>query len=662
MTPTARGRWATVALSGAILLGALWSVSCSETGQDNAAASGVGSEDSGHSGGDAAAFVDSSATDASLSDAGSGGGTGACTGGDRKCVGAHSAAVCVKQKWVLEEVCQSPKQCKDGYCAEPADCKPGEGGGCHSYDQRKVCSSDGKGWIPLDCETGQLCVLGVCKKTACVPGVAICDGKQHYKTCTPDGSAYGKKVDCKSGAYCLGGKCVSLCEQNLKVASHVGCEYWSADLDNYDDITSPQNPKKVPHSIVISNPGIFDATIKFDAKPPWQITVSDPVVKAGESREFKMPVMNVDGNSISAKGIHLTSTQPVVAYQFNPFNADKAYSNDGSLLIPHNALGKEYFVLTRPSGVEVKIPNLPSFAPQQGYFSVLATRPGATKVTVTISGTGYVKKAPNGIPLNKNQTAHFELQQYEVLNLEAHSTLGGIRDLTGTRIVANQPVAVFGGHEELVQGYDGGAKDTCCAEHVEEQLLPVSAWGTSALCPKTRPRGAEKDIWVVMSSKPGVTVKTTPPIKGLDGHTFTAAGQWLEVQTDKSFELSASGKVQVGQFIVSRDQTDQFTGDPTFLVHPPSNQLRADYFILTPKGYKQNFASVIRPKGLKVLLDGTEISSTLFQPLGSGNWQLAYIELKPGMHRLEAAAAFGLSVYGYGNATAYGYPGGMNLK
>ena len=165
-----------------------------------------------------------------------------------------------------------------------------------------------------------------------------------------------------------------------------------------------------------------------------------------------------------------------------------------------------------------------------------------------------------------------------------------------------------------------------------------------------------------MAAKAGTTVKTNPPIKGLDGHTFTAPGPSKETETEKSFEITATGKIQVGQFIVSQQQTDAFTGDPTFIIHPPTNQLRNDYFILTPKGYKHNHCSVLRAKGMAVKLDGAVIPNSAFKPVGSGNWELAYVDVKTGSHRFEAEAAFGLSVYGYGSATAYGYPGGMNLQ
>lgn len=654
-------------LTLALLAGACSDPSTGGTGAN--ASSDVNFGDVALSGDSTAVAADTTALDATKLDVTQGEVSAECVDGERTCVGVIATRICVGGVWKVEEKCASPKFCKEGQCALPATCKPGEQGVCAAYDAASVCSKDGKAWLPVDCESGEMCIQGVCKKAACVPGTAVCEGQQFFRTCKEDGSGYGDKSDCKTGAYCLGGECVSLCEQNLKVNSHVGCEYWSADLDNYNDpaLFGSENPKFVAHSVVISNPGIYDADISFELSKAYTQTTAPAggVVPAGKSKEFKMPVMNVDDNSISPKGIHVISTQPVVAYQFNPFNADKAYSNDGSLLLPHNALGKEYYIISRPSGPDTGaiIPGMPAFEPQKGYMTVIATRKGKTKVAVTLGGMGYVKSAPGmGMSLKPFQTVAFMLEQFDVLNLEAYSTLSGIKDMTGTRILADQPVAVFGGHEELVLGYKGGPSESCCAEHVEEQLLPLQAWGNKAICPKTKPRGVEADIWVVMAGAPDVTLKTTPSIPGLDGKKLYAPGQWIEVETTESFVVEADGKIQVGQFIVSNDQTVDWIGDPTFMIHPPFNQFRSDYFILTPIGYTKNHASVLRQPGTNIKLDGQAISTTSFTAIGNSGWELAYVDLKPGMHTFEGDQPFGLSVYGYGPKTAYGYPGGMNLK
>lgn len=591
-----------------------------------------------------------------------------CVEGDKGCLGPSAAKHCVNGKWELFDKCAQGLVCKEGLCAVLVDCKPGTIDGCAGFTAKNVCAQDGKGYLPIDCGPDELCVEnGVCKVTVCAPGSLECESENKVRKCKSDGSGWESALDCKSGAYCLGGTCVSLCEVNNKVASNVGCDYWTADLDNADDglLGLSNNPMHVPHSVVVSNPGIYDADITFQAKAPWDVKMP-PVttVKAGQAVEIKMPVMNIDKDSLEPKGVFFKSTQPVVAYQFNPFNADKAFSNDGSLLLPQNALGKEYFAISLGSRPDIAFPGLEGLPSQNGYFTVLATSQGTTTVTVTISGKGYVKLNPiTKLPINKGQTVTFKLQQYDALNLEAYSAGLSVADLTGSHIVADKPIAVFGGHEEAVLGWSGGGEESCCAEHVEEQLLPVNAWGKTYVAPKSKPRGNEADLWLVMAALPGTTLKTTPPIKGLDGITLNSPGQWVQVETDKSFVVEGSGPIQIAQFLVSRSQTTDFIGDPTMIVHSPIHQMRKDYFILTPKGFTHNWVSVIRPKGVAVSTDGVAIAATEFQPVGNGDWELAYVAVQPGVHRFESKdGLFGLVVYGYGNATAYGYPGGMNLQ
>ncbi len=664
-------KWPSISsLTGALGLLALVACSTPPGGDNSSNATGGGGLDGanlgdGSEGDGTATAADGALTDGSAGSDGTAG--GACNDGESACQTATVVKVCVGGKWIFDDKCATPKICKDGACAEVADCTPGESGGCAGYALESVCSDDGTAWLDKPCPLGELCAAGKCRVTQCVPGIAECLKDNTFHVCLDDGSDHGPEQSCKTGATCLGGKCVSLCEQNLKFVSNVGCEYWSADLDNADDdfgsIAGGENPMHVPHSVVISNPGIYDAEITFTVPAPYKLSIGSNVVPAGKSIEFKMPEMNVDGDSISKKGIHVESTQPVVAYQFNPFNADKAFSNDGSLLIPHNALGTEYYAITMPSRPDFAIPGMPAMPSQNGYFTVLATRPGTTKVTVTLSGNGYVAKAPGtGLQLSPKQTAVFSLEQSEVLNLECMPLLStNLPNLSGTHIVADKPVAVFSGHEELVLGYPDGPEDSCCAEHVEEQLLPVKAWGHAALCPKTKPRGSEPDMWIVMAGPAGANITTIPPIPGLDGAKLTA-GQYKEVWTPLSFMVKSDAPIQVGQYIVSQEQTDDWIGDPTFIIHAPTNQFRQDYFILTPKGYSENYASVVRPVGSKSTLDGAAIPDGGFVTFGDGTWELGYVSLAIGDHTIEGDQSFGLTLYGYGPATAYGYPGGMNLQ
>ena len=197
--------------------------------------------------------------------------------------------------------------------------------------------------------------------------------------------------------------------------------------------------------------------------------------------------------------------------------------------------------------------------------------------------------------------------------------------------------------------------------------MPVETWGDEVLCVKARPRGYEADRWVVVAGDDGVTLRTTPPIAGLDGVTLARAGDRVRVETDESFVLEGTGPIQVVQFLVSQGQTVPVgegtgIGDPSMLLQPPSRQYRTEYVIRTAAGYGTNWTTVIRPAGEEIRVDGTPLPAGAFQPLGDGTWDFAYYEVETGTHTFEGEAPFGLMVYGYGNVTAYGYPGGMLLE
>lgn len=629
---------------------------------------GAGAGGGGNNFGDAQLGEDGGASDVLVTDGeapsdGAAGDTGGpCEDGALGCKSESFTAKCVDGEWVVQDKCPDGKTCVDGLCGETSDCAPGDVFGCVGINQLRVCADGGGAWVDQTCPDQQLCVEGACAEVSCVPGVKECAGEASTRTCKLNGSGFGAPETCPPGTYCLGGQCLSLCEQNLKVASNVGCEYWTADLDNYDDPFAFGNGMWTPHSVVISNPGIYDAEITFTAPAAWQaeMPAGPNIVEAGKSKEFKMPVMNVDGNGVFDMGIFVKSSQPVVAYQFNPFNADQAFSNDGSLLIPVNALGKEYYAMS--------IGSSPPPPAQHGYVSVIATSAGETELTVTLGPEARVVGYPvaGAAPKQAGQVIKAKLQQGQVMNLEAETEFEDIfsfspKAMMGTHIVANKPIAVFGGHEQAVIAYDLN-EDSCCAEHLEEQLIPVEAWGKDALCAKTKPRGNEPDEWVIMAGEPGVTLSTDPPVAGIDGETLANPGDYVRAWSTTSFELKATGKVQVGQFIVSRDQTVDFTGDPTFIIHPPEGQLRTEYFVLTPNGYSENYASVIRREGKAIQFDGSPLNVP-FQPMGSSGWEVGYVSLSVGDHRFESEddTSFGLVVYGYSNATAYGYPGGMNL-
>jgi hypothetical protein len=462
-----------------------------------------------------------------------------------------------------------------------------------------------------------------------------------------------------------------VCELGKYQSSYVGCEYWTLDLDQHPDPTVNPRPNTIPHSVVISNPNNVPVTISFQSQAVGvSVMVPNPVVPPNDTRAFTMPQLDVDGTSLSSNSIRIVSTQPVVAHQFNPLNNVGAFSNDGTLLLPAPMLGDEYYVVNWPTQyLPPIIGNIPS---QHSYVAILATEQGDTFVNVTPkaridAGMNQITNQPIN-PITPGVTRTFKLNYGQVLNLQAFSaTLGPANnDLTGTHIKASRPVAVFAGHEAAVigEGRMNNSSDqgsgSCCADHIEHQLLPLRSWDTSYIAALSPGRGTKKDHWRIVSGEDNVTLTTNPPQPGANNVRLNK-GQFVTFFSDQSFEVSATGKVQIGQFLVSQEQTSRGNGDPAMLITVPTSRFRADYVLLTPTGYTDNYLQFTRKPGVPIRLNGNLVPDARFSPIGSGAWEAGYVEVSPGVQSVESAQPFGVAAFGYGRAVSYAYIGGLDL-
>jgi hypothetical protein len=221
---------------------------------------------------------------------------------------------------------------------------------------------------------------------------------------------------------------------------------------------------------------------------------------------------------------------------------------------------------------------------------------------------------------------------------------------------------VFSGHEEAVVAPDTTEEDSsCCAEHLEEQMFPLESWRDHFVAVKTKPRGSEPDVWRVMGGETGVKIATTPSIAGLDGQIL-GKGKWVEVVTSQSFEIQGTGPLQVAQYTVSNNQTEQLTGDPSLILAVPTAQFRDNYTIMVPKNYQENFVTITRPAGATIMVDAAPVADGQFQAVGSGAYEATYLKLAEGVHYFESDQKFGLSAYGWSSVVSYGYPGGLDLE
>ncbi|MGM0577236.1 MAG: IgGFc-binding protein [Myxococcota bacterium] len=618
-------------------------------------------------------------------------------------------------------------------------CKPGTARECivEGGKQAVICNASGTAWVEGICKgpdgRDSKCVDGSC--TACFPGTMKCDGEDKVLRCSDDGSEWELHQECKGGTtgqVCAldltGNTCESLCSINIKFNSYIGCDYWGVDLDNafvpggrgYYDAANAQyaiavgNPPDSPLPAIVEvwylEDGVAQKVPKHygPGQDPAKEDPAEPVptepLMPGDLRVFRLPPRNVEGTVQAPLAYRITASVPIFAYQFNPLENEQVFSNDASLLLPATLMGKEYIVMTREQ----------TFDTLRSYLTVVAVLPGTTTVSVDVSGStlsGAIDSASGetgDIPhMEPGTTKVFKLEQYDVLNIETDRPG---EDMTGSRILADKRVAVFGGSEasnapntarcivdeDSVTGggvceFDGETScetlmdcveagfNTCCADHLEQQLFPLKTWGTSYVATKSWDRGEESDIWRLMAGADNTKVVLVPPLTTPDGESIKVPvlnkGEWFEFESRKDFEVhSVDGKpILLGQFLAAQDAPDPNvagtsntgdagTGDPAFMLSVPVEQYRRDLVVYTPAEYQDSYLNITTETGAQVTLDGEQIPPGFFEVIGSGDYSVHRTRVEPGPHTISSSEPAGVIVYGYDQYVSYAYTGGLSLE
>jgi len=412
-----------------------------------------------------------------------------------------------------------------------------------------------------------------------------------------------------------------------------------------------------PFSVVVSNPSDTDpATVTLlgpSGHAHSQELAPNAIAKLFPG-QLGFPDASVDRSSQEARAYKLTSTAPIVAYQFNPLDNVGVFSNDGSLLIPQHALDTIYYVMTLPT-----LERRPRKNDYSGYVAIVATSPNPT--TIRLTPKTSVRQGTNIGRLDPDVPHEFTLAQGEVLNLEAEA--GG--DLTGTRIESVDGVttfAVFVGHEATVLSDRPPQQGLCCADHIEEQLFPASTWGSRFVIARTEPRpdrnrggGSAPDMLRILAQKPETSVEFNPPVSG--NCPVLGVGEFCDVFLSGDTTINASKPILVGHFLLS---TDSLSGDPAMAFAAPTEQFREAYTFLVPDEYDVQYISVAAWSTGAILLDGQDQSGRL-TPI-SNNWVGGRIPVQPGQHVLTCPNKCGLLVYGYSRAVSYLFAGGLDLE
>ncbi|MBK8994545.1 MAG: IgGFc-binding protein [Myxococcales bacterium] len=550
---------------------------------------------------------------------------------------------------------------------------------------------DGQPGTPVECEDTCTSGLGC---TLCAPGSTVCVGNEVHK-CSEDGMNQDELVqtcNVSAGEVCGGGKCGTACELSTETPSNVGCEFWAVDLDQQDG--GGNDPASMPWGVVLSNAGQSQAnvTIELNEAPvgqPLALKVVKQVsIAPGALEKVVLPTRELDcgvkpndyaspGTCLSSQAYRITSSYPIIVYQFNVF--ENAYSNDASLLLPTSALGKWHRVIGWGAGHPVPI-NFPGLGLiiDRSYVTIVGTKPGTT---VKVRPSWRIKGNPPIAATQPGGEIVANLGPFDVLNLETDdATMADdqktMADLSGTVVESNQPVAVFSGVESTgapgpVQvptppGWSSG--DTCCLDHLEEQIFPVESVGMKYVIARSPVRSTgswkEPDVIRFVGVAETANVKTTLPAPY---NQFTIQpGEVVTTWAQSDFTVSADKPVVVGQILVSNQLVDgPYIGDPSLTVFPPVEQYRTEYVFLTPGSWSQNWVVITTEVTAKTIIDGSATDNCTKEASGILDgvpYESRRCKLTEGVHYLTGDKPFGIVAYGYGAAGSYAFAGGANVK
>jgi hypothetical protein len=447
---------------------------------------------------------------------------------------------------------------------------------------------------------------------------------------------------------------VTLCEKAADNLSSIGCEYYGVDANN-DPV---ENFDVQPYAIVVSNVDpqhTAEVQIQVHDGNQWTM-LQQATVGPKMLHQFDVPDRHVNYTNINPRGAYkVVSDVPLIAYQFQPVNGQSSFTSDASLLLPRNTLDQYYYVLGWGE---------PSFGAAQ--VNIVASEDDThVKITPTTN-----VQAGGGIPaINAGQEFDLPvLNEADVIQLDSPSG-----EFSGSYITSDKPIAVFSTH-----WCANVPQQSCCCDHLEEQVYGLQTWGTNYVAARWPVRSAntpEPSYWHLFAAEDNTTVHidANAEVTGLANKDFSmAAGELLEfavggtMANPGDFYITADKPIYVMQYLsssytVSGVGTDK-KGDPAMAQAVPVEQFRDDYVVLVPANWLYDFMVITKKTGSTVNLDGAAIDQNVFTAVEGTEWEVGRISVADGVHALDGDQAFGVIVLGYDSYDSYAYPGGLDQK
>ncbi|HWE30735.1 MAG TPA: IgGFc-binding protein, partial [Polyangia bacterium] len=408
---------------------------------------------------------------------------------------------------------------------------------------------------------------------------------------------------CPPDQGCGGASCVAACDAAKANKSSVGCDYYAIDPDIIAEgigacfAAFVANTWNAPVTLAADWGGVSlnigqvarvpngtGQSLTYAPLPNGQLapggvavvflnrygTNTDPFYDFDCPAGVTPGVTAQDGaihGTALGKAFHITADHPVVAYDMFPYGGGQSAATSATLLIPTSAWDVNY--------IGVNAFRKDQLVPEaQPFLQILAAEDG-TQVTINalaaiVAGPG-VAAAPAHTPTTYNLSAG----QYLQITQDA--------ELTGSAILANKPIGVWGGATCL----NIDVNDSAC-DSAHQELFPVAALGHEYVGVRYRNRGSGEESvpWRIVGAVDGtqLSYEPSPPSgaplavnRGQVGEFWTPGPFVVKSQDDKHpFYMSAH--------MTGADQVNPpDRGDPEFVnVLPPAQYLASYVFFTDP--------------------------------------------------------------------------------
>lgn len=364
--------------------------------------------------------------------------------------------------------------------------------------------------------------------------------------------------------------------------------------------------------------------------------------------------LKLSDDALETKAILINATDEINVYGVNT----EAFSSDGFLAIPTDSLGKEHYTI--------------SYTPATTNCVIgLAGIEDGTRVTIRFPDGDDIDGIEfRGRTYRNGDTITVTLDRFDTLQLRSKG------DLTGTRVIATRPIAVFSGNVRT------STDNKKSRDHLVEQIPPITTWGRQFLTipiPGRTPAAGGDYIRILASAD-----NTEVFIEGEDNlpdyqknFTLNKAGEFrqISVGSNSPLKIMSDKGILVVQIAKSEVTNTEDRGDPAMIIIPPIEQYDSDYSFLTPS-YSgasdittkfENTLLIAVPDSAKdgLIFDGEPLSLD-WQPVPSTSYVTGVLSnvssfMSHDVYHKDGIPFMGI-LYGYADRETYGFPVGMRLS